>query len=81
MTCGICEEFIEIGQMRHSNGVGDYHIVCEFNVQRKKHGMPLFETTRARVRHTTGSILATPTTAYGRKRNINKESTDLDFDI
>lgn len=54
MLCDICLQegrkgeaaVIQLSQLRHSDGNGNYHVVCEFNQIRRALGMPLFEGIR-----------------------------------
>lgn len=51
--CNLCHEPIESYQLRHSDGLGHYHVICEFNLIRTQLGMPLFEDVR-RVKYYSG---------------------------
>ncbi len=46
MICSICEEDIESNQSRHSDALGNYHILCEFNVVRNANGLPPYESLK-----------------------------------
>ena len=62
MICHICEEDIESDQSRHSDALGNYHILCEFNVVRAANGLPPYESLKD---HRRGTFygLAAPTTS------------------
>lgn len=53
MTCDICGKEIGTTQLRHSNGHGNYHMVCEFNVWRSANGWPPLESAK-RVKYYSG---------------------------
>lgn len=78
MTCNLCNKYIELDQMRHSNGEGDYHIVCEYNAARQKQGMPPFETTRSRANRTISSGQPILGTRAREKINFNNKLTSID---
>lgn len=46
MACDICTKEIESTQLRHSDGNGNYHMVCEFNQVREALGLPPIESIR-----------------------------------
>lgn len=46
MSCFICGNDIGSNQMRHSDGTGDYHMLCEFNAQRRMQGYPPIESVK-----------------------------------
>lgn len=46
MNCLICGTIIELNQLRHSDGLGSYHMLCEFNLERERMGLPTFQSLR-----------------------------------
>ena len=46
MSCFICGNDIGSNQLRHSDGTGDYHMLCEFNAQRRLQGLPPIESVK-----------------------------------
>lgn len=46
MICDICGKEIGSTQMRHSDGLGNFHMLCEFNEVRKLTGLPQIESVR-----------------------------------
>lgn len=68
--CAICHLTIESHQLRHSDGLGHYHMVCEFNIERKRLGMPSYQEVR-KIRFISGFI---DTHTTGRvENNYNKQ--------
>lgn len=64
--CSICHTPIESHQLRHSDGLGHYHMVCEFNEEREKLGLPRYEDVR-KIRFISGFV--DPTTTPSGKNN------------
>jgi len=53
MTCNKCHGEIGPTQCRHSDGLGTYHLFCELNEEREKHGWPKIESVK-RVKYYSG---------------------------
>lgn len=70
MICDIvgCGKEIEKGQMRHSDGLGNYHVLCEFNQIRQQLHLPPFEAYR-KVKFISGFSNATITPTGSRRED------------
>lgn len=82
MTCDICHLPLLSHQSRHYNGEGYFHMVCEFNIIRKRLGLPLFQDVlRTNYYYNkTRTVPTTPSSPSISTHKTKKDSWDL-FDI
>lgn len=74
MTCQICDNDILSNQMRHSDGLGNYHILCEFDAERKALGLPLMKDVK-KVKFISGFSKATVTPTGSRREDARAIDT------
>lgn len=80
--CCLCHDPIETHQLRHSDGLGHYHLVCEFNAIRERLGLPLYQEVR-KVKYYSGFETAPMVKSMSKIdwKTTNKKQVKYEFEI